>query len=361
MRTGQPFVGNMSQLLATGPDHSLASANVLPAGAFWWSGSDIGGIGVGVNCDDWVQSGSSCIYGIYGNADFTDYQWIDYRLGACNRRKYQVCLCTGGTPLSTATPTKSPSGSPTPPTGAPTRSPHSSRPSKSPSRKPSASPSGRPTNRPTTHPTGKPTNVPTNLPTNIPTYIPTHPPTHNPTKQPTFARPIRIYEYSIGNIGLGANSVSCSSPSASQAATYQSTSFPGATGSACTQSAVFISTSTNQMKNIPGSPSMPSAPSSAPVRGPGPNYYEIATSWSNFMSGFTYTLEMTISAAGVTGGPDFWSGSDNNGNDGFDCSGWSTFSPAVSGYQGSTALSTDYLDNGAVSCNSFSTVLCVCY
>ena len=137
--TGQPFAPNFTALYTPPIDiyQSLAAAAVLPPGTFYWSGSNAAGVAAAADCNNWVLGQAVCITGVVGSADADNYQFLSGTDANCANSFPLVCICNGGTALTSGSPTLLPSASPTPkPTG---------RPSSSPTHKPSASPTARPT------------------------------------------------------------------------------------------------------------------------------------------------------------------------------------------------------------------------
>jgi hypothetical protein len=150
--TDQIIAANWTLLIAGQLEQSLLDADVLPSPlSVWWSGANALGQAA-QNCGDWTSNDTACIFGLTGGAAEITNEWASFQFGSCNIMKSLLCVCIGGTPLSTHSPTSQP-------TASPTRDPTAS-----PTRKPSASPTRLPTDSPTHHPSKSPTRSPTASP-----------------------------------------------------------------------------------------------------------------------------------------------------------------------------------------------------
>jgi hypothetical protein len=150
--TDQIIASNWTYLVNGQLTQSLFAADVLPSTlSVWWSGANALGQAA-QNCGDWTSNDTACIFGLVGGAAVTTNEWASLQFGSCNVLKSLMCVCIGGTPLSTHSPTEQPTASPT---RLPTDSP-SDAPSHSPTRDPSKSPSHEPSKSPSRSPTASP-------------------------------------------------------------------------------------------------------------------------------------------------------------------------------------------------------------
>ncbi len=139
--------------------NSFAEAGVIAPGDLFWSGTTASGCASEKTCNEW-QSASSCSAGMAGSGSTRTIaslygvapQW-------CSQLRRLICVCIGGTPLGTGSPsTLSPTSNPT---QFPTFSPATEAPTKAPSTTPTTSPSKSPSIAPTTSfPTLSPTQAP---------------------------------------------------------------------------------------------------------------------------------------------------------------------------------------------------------